>query len=162
MHNSKCSPNNYFDIHWGRFSWMLPTLLLTADSLLRLALVLIEKAHGAQSSKKISCWGKYFQMKEKTWLKCIIDTDKPDFNCFEHKIWKCSLLAGFWVSHPETILTWRCWALGLGRTISWPVISCWAVHYVLPQWPPCIGPESLPVACLSQLPRAQLPLFHTY
>ena len=27
-------------------------------------------------------------MEQKTWLKCMIVTDKPEFNCFEYKIWK--------------------------------------------------------------------------
>ena len=39
--------------------------------------------------KKFSCWEKYCQMEQKTWLECMIVSDKPEFNCFEYKIWKC-------------------------------------------------------------------------
>ena len=28
----------------------------------------------------------YDQMEKKTWLKCIIVTDKPDVNCCEYKL----------------------------------------------------------------------------
>ena len=34
-------------------------------------------------------WEKYSHMEQKTWLKCMIVTDKPEFNCFEYKFWKC-------------------------------------------------------------------------
>ena len=48
-----------------------------------------EEAQRAQYRKIISCWEKYCQMEQKTWLKCMIVTDKPEFNCSEYKIWKC-------------------------------------------------------------------------
>ena len=31
---------------------------------------------------KFCCWVKYCQMEQKTWLKCMIVTDKPEFNGF--------------------------------------------------------------------------------
>ena len=43
--------------------------------------------------KNFSRWEKYFQMEQKTWMRCMIVTDKPDFNCFEYKIWKLPSLA---------------------------------------------------------------------
>ena len=89
VHNSKCCPINDMEIHWERFGW--------------------REAKGAQSWKKISCWEKYCLLREilsekkspvesenlqlreisKAWLKCMIVTDKPEFNCSEYKIWKC-------------------------------------------------------------------------
>ena len=33
------------------------------------------------------------KMEQKTWLKCMIVTDKPDFKCFEYKKWKLPFLS---------------------------------------------------------------------
>ena len=50
---------------------------------------LVRKQNFLNLVSKISCWEKYCQKEQKTWLNCMIVADKPEFNCSEYKIWKC-------------------------------------------------------------------------
>ena len=80
---------------WG-FTWdNVSTLLLTAalcqhrhfqtqarsKSLFR--------KHNLKKNFSSGCWEKCYQFEQKTWLKCMIFTDKPDFNCLKTLVSFC-------------------------------------------------------------------------
>ena len=91
---AKCHPNNDVGIHLGEFSWrMLPPCCwlqhyANTDSFRHKQGASHYSGSTRSSILRKSCWEKCCQFEQKTWLKCMLFTDKPDFNCFEYKIWK--------------------------------------------------------------------------
>ena len=80
------------EIHWGRFAWrILPIWLLPAALCWHRHKQDASHQWGSKrrSILKTKCWEKYCQMEQKTWVNCLIVTDKPEFNCSEYRIWKC-------------------------------------------------------------------------
>ena len=87
--------------------------------------VSIEEAQGSQSWQ----WEKNLLLREqKTWLKMIV-TDKPEFSCFEYKIWKLpclSVLTCWKFEYKHAKWTWRYPAVFQPFCCMSNVTHCWA------------------------------------
>ena len=89
--NSKCSQNNEVGIHLDLKNAFHPTVdcsIVPTETQTRCNSLYQGEAQRAQSLKNFSYGEKHFQMEQKIWLQCMVVIDKPDFNCFQHKIWK--------------------------------------------------------------------------